>query len=303
MLSFSENLGAVESAFSAFTDRYGVAPPAEIAEELVRKIAMLGLFPSKSPLRLESSFPRRSFKPKTSEAVEMGQKFRVLLGVKDDEPLFDLSALLFGKFGVPVFQISKLAHVSGGCANLTGTTCIFVAKEKQIDALFNCAHQLGHLIMLNLYGQHGVSLDVCSAGLGTPKPPYEHFADVFALELLIPKRALGIALKEIRNLFKVKFDGVGDIELLYLSRLFGVSFLAAAKRCEREKLLLPGAAIAFEKALCQEFGGPEQRAVLLDLPGRVPVTIDALPRLSDLELQPELSNLSSKQIAKALIMS
>lgn len=302
MFSFSDNLGEVELAFSAFKNRYGVAPPAEIAEELARKIAMLGLFPSKSPLRLETSFSKRPFKPKTSEAVEMGQTFRVMLGVEDEEPLFDFPALLFEKFGVPVFQISKLSHVSGGCANLLGTTCIFVSKEKQIDALFNCAHQLGHLILLNLYGKNEVSLDVCSAGLGTPKPPYEHFADVFALELLIPKRALGIALKEIRNILKVKLDGLSAIELLYLSRLFGVSFLAAAKRCEREKLLLPGAASSFEKALCQEFGGPEERAAALDLPGRVPVTIDALPRLSDLEIKPEISNYR-KRIAKALRVS
>lgn len=303
MFSFSENLRDVEAAFSEFRDRYGIAPPSEVADELMRKIALLGLFSTRSPLRLERSFPHRPFKPKTSEAVDIGQKIRALLGVEDEEPLFDLPALLLEQFGVSVFQIAKLAHVSGGCANLADTTCIFVANENQIDALFNCAHQLGHLILLNLYGKNGVSLDVCSAGLGTPKPPYEHFADVFALELLIPKRALGIALKEIRSLFEVKFDGVGDIELLYLSRLFGVSFLAAAKRCEREKLLLPGAAIAFEKALCQEFGGPEARAVALDLPPRVPVTIDALPKLADLEVRPEISNFPRKRITKALGVS
>lgn len=303
MLSFSENLRDVEIAFSEFRDRYGITPPSDVADELMRKVALLGLFTTRSHLRLERSFPQRRFKPKTSEAVDIGQKVRALLGVGDEEPLFDLPALLLDKFGVSVFQIAKLAHVSGGCAKLAGTTCIFVANENQIDALFNCAHQLGHLVLLNLYGKQGVSLDVCSAGLCTPKPPNEHFADVFALEVLIPKRALGIALKEIRALFKVRFDGVSEIELLYLSRLFGVSFLAAAKRCEREKLLPPGAAITFEKTLCQEFGGPEERAVLLDLPGRVPVTIDALPRLSDLEIQPEVSSLSRKQIAKALTTS
>src|SRR5687767_8695984 len=113
---------------------------------------------------------------------------------------------------------------------------------------------------------------VCAA-----KPPQEHFADVFALELLMPLRGFLVALKQIRRLLRVKYDGIGDVELLYLSRVFGVSFLAAGKRCERAKLLPRGSAAALEQFVIQKFGGPEQRALALDLPPRVPISITALP--------------------------
>lgn len=291
MFSNSDKFNEVESAFDTFRDRYGIARPADIAEELSRTITLLSLAVTRYPFDLKQIFPKRVFKPRTSLALELALKVRSLIEAGDEEPLFNLSALLLSRFGLPVFQMSGLAHISGGCAKLSGKSCIFVAKEIEIDALFNCSHQLAHLLLLHLYGREGVSLDVSSSGLCTAKPPYEHFADVFALELLMPRRGLGIALKQIRTLLGVKYDGIGEVELLYLSRVFGVSFLAAGKRCERAKLLPKGGASALEKFVIQKFGGPEQRASTLDLPPRVPITMTALPKLGDLRITPRLSEL------------
>lgn len=290
MFSNSDKFNEVESAFDTFRDRYGIARPANVAEELSRTITLLSLAVTRCPLDLEQIFPKHVFKLRTSLAVEMALKVRSLIE-GGEEPLFDLSTRLLERFGIPVFQISRLAHISGGCARLSGKSCIFVAKENEIDALFNCSHQLAHLLLFHLYGRERVSLDVSSNGLGTAKPPYEHFADVFALELLMPSRGLGIALKQIRALLGVTFDGIGEVELLYLSRVFGVSFLAAGKRCERARLLPRGGAATLEKFVIQKFGGAEQRASALDLPPRVPMDITALPKLGDLQIIPRVSEL------------
>jgi Zn-dependent peptidase ImmA (M78 family) len=285
MISSSDKFKEADAAFDAFRERYGIAVPRDVAEELSRTIVLLSLARSHHQFRLEEIFPKRLFKPRASLAVEMAHKIRLLSEIGEEEPLFDLSNLLLEKFGIPVFQMSKLGHVSSGCARLAAKSCIFVADDNEIDALFNCSHQLAHVLLFHLYGREGVSLDVLSCGLGVPKPPYEHFADVFALELLMPPRGLGIALKQIRVLLGAKFDGIGEVELLYLSRIFGVSFLAAAKRCERAKLLPPGGAIALERFMIDKFGGPEQRSLSLDLPPRVPTTITALPKLGDLQIK------------------
>ncbi|MDX6610949.1 MAG: hypothetical protein QOD75_135 [Blastocatellia bacterium] len=291
MFSNSDRLNQVEAAFDAFRDRSGIARPPEVAQELSRAIALFSLAVTQHPMELEKIFPKRVFNAQTSLAVEMALKVRLLLEVGNEDPLFDLSALLLEKFGVPVFQMARLGHVSGGCARLATKSCIFIAKENEIDALFNCSHQLAHLLLFHLYGKEGISLDVSSAGLGAAKPPYEHFADVFALELLMPVRGLGIALKQIRTLLGVKYDGVGEVELLYLARIFGVSFLAAGKRCERARLLPKGSAAELEKFVTQQFGGPELRGSALDLPPRVPITMTALPKLGDLQITPPISKL------------
>jgi Zn-dependent peptidase ImmA (M78 family) len=298
MFSNSNKFNEVEAAFDTFRDRYGIARPADVAGDLSRTITLLSLAVTRCQFDLEQIFPKRVFKPRTSLAVEMALKVRLLIEGSDDEPLFDLSALLLERFGIPVFQVSGLAHISGGCARLSRKSCIFVAKENELDALFNCSHQLAHLLLLHMYGREGVSLDVSSSGLCTAKPPYEHFADVFALELLMPRRGLGIALKQIRTLLGVKCDAIGEVELLYLSRVFGVSFLAAGRRCERAKLLPPGGAAALEKFVIQNFGGPEQRASTLDLPPRVPIAVTALPKLGDLQIIPRLSKSPRHRLMK-----
>jgi hypothetical protein len=127
-------------------------------------------------------------------------------------------------------------------------------------------------------------LDLVACESPSAKNPHEHFADAFASALLIPVRGLGIALREIRKNLSISGGPIGDIELLYLSRIFGVSFLIVAKRCERAELLPKGGAMALYQFLVDKFAGPERRAEQLELPPRPSVQIPTLPHQTPLFL-------------------
>jgi hypothetical protein len=120
-------------------------------------------------------------------------------------------------------------------------------------------------------------LDVLRNGVSSVRSPYEYFADAFARELLVPSQGLGIAVQETRKQLKVAGGPIGDIELLYLSRIFGVSFLVIAKRCEEATLLPKRGAVALYRVLVEEFGGPEERADMLKLPPRRDIEIPSVP--------------------------
>ena len=70
---------------------------------------------------------------------------------------------------------------------------------------------------------------------------------------------------------------LGDLEILLLSRIYGVSFYAAARRCEDLELLPKGGAASLEEKLNREFGSPEQRAKAVNLPERPFVEFPRIP--------------------------
>jgi len=93
----------------------------------------------------------------------------------------------------------------------------------------------------------------------------------------MPDRGVGMGLKKIREVFHIISPSVGDIEILWLSRFFGVSFEVAARRCEELELLPAGGSVALTGRLKKDFGSPERRAEQLGLPPRPKVSI---PKLS-----------------------
>jgi len=109
------------------------------------------------------------------------------------------------------------------------------------------------------------------------KVPSEHFADAFALQLLVPDEGLKRAAAQIRKSLKASGPSLGDIELLYLAQIFGVPFLYIAKRCERAGLLPRGGAVILDRFLTLKFGSAERRAQLLDLPLKPSVQIADVP--------------------------
>jgi Zn-dependent peptidase ImmA (M78 family) len=211
-------------------------------------------------------------------------RLRYLLGVGDVDPLFDLPSLLDEKLNVFLFPIEQ-NKLAGGCALLDGSAVIFISETAQDEALFTCAHQLGHLAALSTRRSNddGANLDPADDD-STVKGPYEHFADAFASEFLVPARGLGVALQKVRSLLSVPGGSVGDIELLYLSRIFGVNFLTIAKRCERAKLLPKGGAVLLNQYLNDKFGGPECRAKEVGVLPRTTIEIAPLPRSVELAL-------------------
>ena len=150
--------------------------------------------------------------------------------------------------------------------------------------LFTLAHELGHLVALRPVPEDRVVLDVASdiERLHPATLRQERFADSFATCLLLPRRGVGIALKQIRALTKAEGDALGDVELLYLARIFSVSFEVAARRCEDLGLLPPGGAFSLYAAIRRQFGSPERRADSLGLPPRGEIEFPILPpRLLD----------------------
>jgi Zn-dependent peptidase ImmA (M78 family) len=228
-------------------------------------------------------------RPSSDAAAETAARLRWFLGAGEVEPLFELPAMLDDRLDVLLFPVTQ-SKFTGGCALIDGSAFIFISDADLHEALFNCAHQLGHLVTLCARQGHsdGAALDAVGDGGYSARGPYEHFADAFAAELLIPARGLGIALQNLRKLLGVNGGSLGDIELLYLARIFGVNFLAMARRCERARLLPKGGAATLNKFVTEEFGGPERRAEELSLPPRPSVEIASVPRSIRLAVAEEI---------------
>src|SRR5205085_974958 len=78
--------------------------------------------------------------------------------------------------------------------------------------------------------------------------------------------------------YEVKSDQLGDIEVLLLSRIFGVSFVAAGRRCEDLRLLPRGGAQSLNDWLKKEFGSAEKRATSVGLPDRPQIDFPTFPK-------------------------
>jgi Zn-dependent peptidase ImmA (M78 family) len=219
-------------------------------------------------------------------------------------PLLQLPELLEDVLHIAVSAIDHETIV-GSCAIVGDQHFIYLPRQDEVNALYMCARQLGHLLLLRerVNGKVVVaSIELSHETNHTPLGSYKRFADHFALELLVPTRGLGIALKEVRALLGVKNPALGDIELLYLARIFGTNFLVLARRCERAKLLPKGGANALYAVLVDKYGGPEKRAETLGLPPRPKLSLPVLPRAALLRIRklanerPEFVNEAALQL-------
>ncbi|MBA2526607.1 MAG: ImmA/IrrE family metallo-endopeptidase [Pyrinomonadaceae bacterium] len=252
--------------FQSAAERRGIPLSDRAIDELVEKVRYLSLTGKRRPSRFQMISSPGSFRPTNQLAALLAERLRQLMTVSDAEPLFNLPVLLvktFSVFTVPIEQ----SDISGGCAIIGGMPMLFVSKMGDVDGLFRCAHQIAHVLALSNQADTA-SLDASQNELGRAKSPYEHFADNVALNLLVPTRGLGIALRQTRKLLRAT-GPLGDVELLHVARIFGVSFLAVCKRCEQAKLLPEGGALALNRFLKEKFGSAERRAEELDLPPRL----------------------------------
>jgi hypothetical protein len=144
--------------------------------------------------------------------------------------------------------------------------------------LFTLAHELGHLIAHHNSEAYSIVDIEDEPGRAQAKATSdEGFADAFASCLLLPSAGVGLALQKIRERFKVSQDAVGDIELLFLARFFGVSFQVAARRCEDLRLLPRGGGWTLYERIVKEHKNPERYADSLGLPPRPDIRFPALP--------------------------
>lgn len=201
--------------------------------------------------------------------------------VDDSEPLTHLPQVI-EELGV-LTLLSRDPTVEGVSAIVEGYAFILVAARTfRPRMLFTIAHELGHLVAHHDARGSGYALldrDSDIHGISGPTDrSEEQFADRFASCLLLPQHGVLRFLKAIRE--QVQASGpLGDIEILWLSRFYGVGFEAAARRCEQLGLLPARGARALYQRLGDDFGNPEKRAEALGLPKRQEMEIGTSPAL------------------------
>lgn len=213
------------------------------------------------------------------DALSDSETFRNLFFMSDlASPILRLPTIVQEKMGV-LLMIVKHPKIDGASAIIDGTPFIFISPRFPPRMLFTLAHEIGHLIAHYRFGSEFAILDPekATGNLRPNRDKRERFADAFASCLLLPVSGVGIALKTIREVYKVPSGPVGDIEILYLSHIFGVSFQVAAKRCEDLELLPAGGAFSLYERLCKQYGSPEKRARELNLPPRPEVVFPSVP--------------------------
>lgn len=283
--------GARSLLRSASESSAALLPDTEI-EPLALRIAFTLKLQPRRESHLAGIAKGASGSPSLALATKMGMRVRETLRLGDTDPLPDLPILLSEKLHVETLLLNT-DIVPGGCVLMKSGAFIVLPPTRRLSDLFVCAHELGHLLLLTMRNTDR-AVFTCFG----PRPvrsPYEHFADAFGRELLIPSRGVGVAIQEIRRQFKLS-GPIGDIELLYLSRIFCVSFRVMGKRCESLGLLPEGATLALHKLLVEKFGGPEQRADALQLPPRPIVEIASIPYSLQIgTFKQVLKNRTSKQ--------
>jgi Zn-dependent peptidase ImmA (M78 family) len=192
-------------------------------------------------------------------------------------PLLPLPSIAVDAMKLVVMVVPQLKF-DGASAVVGDTSFVFISPRFAPRMLFTLAHEICHIIAHHKPGEDfAIADEEERTGSFKHKDPREAFADYFASCLLLPKAGVGIALKQIRRAHSGKDGPLGDIDILYLSHIFGVSFLAAAIRCESLGLLLKGGAFSIYKELCEKHGSPEVRARELELPERPKVDFPGLP--------------------------
>lgn len=204
-----------------------------------------------------------------NDAEANAETFRKLFWSDDQvSPLYRLPELALEALGILVFLV-RTSRFEGASAYVAGLPFIFLAESFRPRMLFTLAHEIGHLI-----AHHDPHQGFAVVDVQTEKRPQasksatEFYAHAFASCLLMPREGIGITLRKIRQMQEHPNDQLGDLEILLLARIYGVSFYAAAKRCEDLQLLPRGGAASLNESLEKGYGSAEKRAEAANLPPR-----------------------------------
>lgn len=189
-----------------------------------------------------------------------------------DSPAIDLPQRLLSLEGLIVSQL-KNSKYEGASLAAGGYLFVFVSPRFPARMLFTLGHELGHVVAH--HSLQSAHLDLAS-NIGSFKNRAEGFADAFSSAFLLPSQAVGGTLREVRRAIRATSDEIGDVEILILARIHGVSFDVAARRCEDLDLIPPGGAASLAEYLRKNYQSPEKRADALNLPARNTVHFDAV---------------------------
>lgn len=208
-----------------------------------------------------------------AEAERLAAQLRALIYPGEiDIPAIDLPQRLRMLDGLIVSQL-KNSRFEGASVAAGGYLFVFVSPRFPARMLFTLGHELGHVVAH--HSLQSVHLDLAS-NIGSFRNRAEGFADAFSSAFLLPPQAVGGSLQAIRKFIGATRDEIGDVEILILARVHGVSFDVAARRCEDLDLLPEGGAASLAEHLREHHKNPEKRAENLNLPPRAAVHFDAV---------------------------
>lgn len=192
-------------------------------------------------------------------------------------PLYALPEIATQRMGILLFVV-RTSRFEGASAYVSGLPFAFLAESFPPRMLFTLAHEIGHLVAHHEGDQDFAVVDSQTEKRASAKRDSpEFYAHAFASCLLMPKAGIGITLNKIRQMQQAPEAGLGDLELLLLSRIYGVSFYAAARRCEDLGLLPSGGAASLNETLLKEYGSAEKRAEAANLPRRAKLVFPPIP--------------------------
>ena len=189
-----------------------------------------------------------------------------------EEPIPDLAEVLSEKGGVIVGRL-RMSRYEGVSLIANNYPFIFVSPRFVPRMLFTLAHELGHLVAHHVSNETALFERPGEVTNFRKRSKSEAFVDAFASILLMPERGVATVLKSVREILDIQSDEIGDIEILFLARIYGVSFEVAARRCENLDLLPEGGSFSLAEEIKKNYGSPEKRAAEVGMPERVNVHI------------------------------
>lgn len=210
------------------------------------------------------------------------------------EPILDLPRIITEELNCILFVFELGQNTDGASAIINQVPFIFISPRFEPRMLFTLAHELAHILSHHNPKENFAKIDSEIHALSRNKYADEGFANAFASELLMPEEGVGYALKSIRNHYGISGNNVGDVEIIILSRIYGVSFEVAAKRCEDLKLLPSGGAISLAEQIKKDFKSPEKRAEELRLAPRPRIYF---PKVSPSLLESAINKVKNGEIS------
>lgn len=213
------------------------------------------------------------------DAERDAETFRDLFFSADHvSPLFKLPKIAIEGMDVILF-VAQIQGIDGASALINGVPFVVVSARFPPRMLFTLAHEIGHVVAHHQTPTDFAILDGQKSigGISRSRDKREAYVDVFASCLLMPRAGVGISLKKIREMHRIEQGQLGDVEILFLARIFGVSFQVAARRCEDLALLPRGGANSLYTEICRVHHSPEKRAEELGLPPRPEVEFPPVP--------------------------
>ncbi len=223
------------------------------------------------------SIIERPNKPDYGNARQLAYQFRHRFLESDlVSPILNLPRIV-GEIPGVILSLLKESRIEGASLSKGNYVFIFVSPRFNARMLFTLAHEVGHVLAGHIDGGAVVAEGASSIGASSKGGQREHFVNAFASCLLMPDEGVIGFLRILREQLKVPIASpLGDIEILYLARFFGVSFEVAAHRCEDLHLLPAGGGSSISQHLRLNHRSPERRAVEVGIPAREDIDFPAL---------------------------